>query len=161
MKTFRLVAVVGSMVLVAASGSTQEFPKPSAEHELFKQMTGVWDAHVKCSLPKPMESKGEFTAKVDLGGFFLVTEFRGELGGAPFQGRGISGYDPFKKKYVGVWVDLMSPALYTSEGGFDKSGKVFTELLEGPGPDGKPMKMRAVTEIKSKDQMHFQMFLRG
>jgi hypothetical protein len=161
MKTMRLVSVAVLVLLVGGTRAQEDFPKPGPEHAQLKQMTGVWDGLVKCHLPKPMESKGEYTAKMDLGGFFLATEFKCELFGAPFHGRGFNGYDPFKKKYVGVWVDSMSPAIYTIEGAFDKSGKVFTETMEGPDPKGKPMKMRAVTQIKSKDQMHFQMFVPG
>ena len=97
----------------------------------------------------------------DLGGFFLVSEFKGEMAGKPFQGRSLTGYDPFKKKYVGVWVDSMSPGIYNTEGAFDKSGKVLTETMEGPCPEGKPMRMRLVTQIKDNDHVHFQMHLRG
>lgn len=162
MKTMRLLSVAAAaLIFLAVSAPAQDYPKPGAEHELLKQLTGVWDAHVKCSLPTPQESKGEYTAKMDLGGFFLVTEFKGEMAGKPFQGRSLNGYDPFKKKYVGVWVDSMSPGIYTSEGAFDKSGKVLTETLEGPCPEGKPMRMRAVTQVKDKDHLHFQMYLRG
>jgi hypothetical protein len=165
MKTFPMLSVAAVvLVLLAAGTQAQDFPKPGAEHEQLKQMTGVWDAHVKCTFEpgkSPQESKGVFKAKMDLGGFFLMTEFKGELGGQPFQGHGVTGYDPFKKKYVGIWVDSMSPAIYTTDGAFDKSGRVFTETLEGPDPKGKPMKMRAITQIKDKDHMHFQMHLRG
>jgi hypothetical protein len=157
------ILVVAGGVLLACGARAQDFPKPSAEHERLKQLAGVWDAHVKSNFEpgKPQESKGEFTTALDLGGFFLVTEFKGELAGAKFHGRGITGYDPFKKKYVGVWVDSMSPAVYTSEGSFDQSGKVFTESMEGPDPKGKPMKMRIVTEVKDSNHMRFSMYVRG
>ena len=160
MNLIRLVSVAGLM-LIASAARTQDFPKPSAEHERLKQMAGVWDAAVKCSFEPnkaPQESKGVFTAKMDVGGFFLVTEFKGELAGQAFQGRGLTGYDPFKKTYVGVWVDSMSPGIYTTAGAFDHSGKVFTETMEGPDPMGSPMKFRAVTTVKDNDQMHFQVF---
>jgi hypothetical protein len=164
MRFFRPLSVATALVLLASGVRAQDFPKPTAEHDLLKQMAGVWDAQIKCTFEPgkpPQESKGEFSAKLDLGGFFLVTEIKAELAGMPFQGRGLTGYDPFKKKYVGVWVDSMSPALYTIEGSFDKSGKVFTEMMEGPDPKGKPMKMRAVTEVKGNERMQFSMFARG
>jgi hypothetical protein len=160
MISIRLLSVVGLVLLVSGT-QAQDFPKPGAEHDRLKQMVGVWDGLVKCSFEpgkSPQESKGVLTAKMDLGGFFLVTEFKGELMGQAFHGRGMTGYDLFKKKYVGVWADSMSPAIYTSDAAFDKSGKVFTEIMEGPDPKGNPMKMRAVTTIKDQDHMHFQMF---
>jgi hypothetical protein len=161
MKMIRLLAVAAAVFVVSGAGAqAPEFPKPTAEHERLRQMAGTWDAAVKCHFMQ-QEGKGEYRAAIDLGGFFLVTEFKGELAGKPFQGRGLTGYDPFKKKYVGTWVDSMSPGIYNAEGAFDPSGKVFTETLEGPCPEGKPMRMRAVTQIKGNDHMHFQMHMRG
>ncbi len=154
-----LLAALAVLVLSAGGTWAQEYPKPGPEHEQLKQLTGVWDGVAKFYMEPgkpPVESKGEYTGKLDVGGFFLVTEYKGQLLGGPFQGRGLTGYDPFKKKYVGIWVDSMSPAFYHSEGAFDKSGKIFTETMEGPDPQGKPMKMHLTTEIKSQDQMVFK-----
>jgi hypothetical protein len=78
--------------------------------------------------------------------------------GQTFVGRGLTGYDTFKKKYTGVWVDSMSTALYTTEGSFDESGKVFTEQMEGPDPStGKTIKLRTIMEIADKDRMTMKM----
>jgi hypothetical protein len=74
-----------------------------------------------------------------------------------FTGRGLDGYDPARKKYVGVWVDSMSPAPLVSEGTFDAAGKVLTMTGEGFGQDGKPNKYRMVTEYKDKDHFVFTM----
>jgi hypothetical protein len=154
-------------VLAAEWSPAQEFPKPGAEHEQLKRLAGEWDALVKCQMPasdgssSTQESKGQYTAKLDVGGYFLVTEFKCQLGGQAFQGRGLNGYDPFKKKYVGVWVDSMGPSIYPVEGAFDESGKVYTETMTGPNPQGKPMKMRMTTEIKDNDHLRFKMFVTG
>jgi hypothetical protein len=158
-------AIVLAMLLSTLGARAQEppqFPKPGPEHDRLKPMAGQWDAKVTAyctaSSSGPERAAGRYTAKLDLGGFFLVTKFKCELAGKQFQGRGLIGYDSFKKKYVGVWVDSMSPAIYHSEGAFDAAGKVYTETMEGPGPDGKPMRMRITTELKDKDHMRFQMF---
>lgn len=157
--------LVAALAMVAAEGSlAQEFPKPGPEHEQLKRLAGEWDALVKCQMPasdgssSTQESKGEYTAKLDVGGYFLVTEFKCHLGGQAFHGRGLNGYDPFKKKYVGVWVDSMSPSVYMLEGAFDESGKVYTETMTGPDPQGKPMKMRMTTEIQDNEHLHVKMF---
>jgi len=165
MKPVRMVLPGVLVLLLAGSIVAQDFPKPGPEHEQLKQMAGTWDAQVKF-FPEPgkppQESKGEYTAKLDVGGYFLTTEVKGQMfPGQPFHGRGITGYDSFKKKYTGVWVDSMSPAIYTTQGAFDRAGKVFTETMEGPDPTGKPMKMTMTTEIKSKDSMIVKMFAPG
>ena len=155
-----LVMAVAALVVAAGAARAQEYPKPGPEQEALKQWAGTWAATVKMYMQpdKPEESKGELISKMDVGGFFLVSEFTGNMFGAEFKGRSITGYDPFKKKYTGVWVDSMSPALYSIEGSFDKAGKVFTETMEGPDPMGKTMKMRMVSEIKDKDQIHVKMY---
>jgi hypothetical protein len=158
--SFALVA----LVLFAADTRAQDYPKPGPEQERLKQLVGTWDAVIKCSMEPgkaPQESKGMSKSSMGLGGFFLISEFKGEMFGHTFEGRSITGYDPYKKKYTGVWVDSMSPSLYATEGSFDKSGKVFTEIMEGAGPDGKPMKMRCTTTVKDANHMHFQLYAPG
>lgn len=162
MRLHRILSVALGLLFLPGFGRAQEFPKPGPEHEHLKAMAGEWDAEVKFYAKPgeaPIESKGQYSGKLDVGGFFLITDFKGSpVGGEKFHGRGLTGYDPFKKKYTGVWVDSMSPAMYTTEGEFDKQGKVYTETMQGPGPDGKVVKMRLTTEIKDKDHMVFKMY---
>jgi hypothetical protein len=99
-----------------------------------------------------MEGKGVMTYKMDLGGLWLGSDFKGEFDGKPFEGKGFDSYDAAKKKYVSVWFDSMTASPMVSEGTADKDGKVLTYLGQGPpGPDGKPTKVKAVTELKDKD----------
>jgi hypothetical protein len=159
MKTIPLMsaAVFG---LLSLSAVAQDAVKPGPQQEQLKVMAGVWDGKGECFMVpgKPVESRGVFTAKMDLGGLFLATHFKGDMAGVTFEGRGYTTYDPFKKQYVGVWVDSMVPTIFTSKGEFDTSGKVFTETMEGVDPKGKAVKMRAVTTMKGDDRMTFQMF---
>ena len=144
-----------------------DFPQPGAEQERLKQMTGEWNSQVKFYFQPgtpPMESNGTYRAKLDLGGYFLHREFEVELDsaadftGLAFHGRALTGYDPYQKKYIGVWADSGSPAIYRTEGAFDKSGNLYTEISEGPDPEGKPMKFRMTTELKDQDHMLFKMY---
>lgn len=163
MKSVQTLALAIVVAAAAVSAAQEAWPKPGPEHDLLKQFVGEWDAKMTCFLPGSdvQESTGSFAAKLDVGGYFLVTEYKGKLMGMDFHGRGISGYDPFKKKYAGVWVDSMSPSLYQVEGSFDKAGKVLTENMTGPDPEGKPMKFRMTTEIKDKDKFLQTMYMTG
>ncbi len=157
-------AAVGLVCLFGLLAGAQEMPKPGPEHALLKQMEGTWDGAVKLVAEpgKPaMESKGVLTSKMDLGGFFLVTEFKGEMMGQNFTGKGMSGYDPTKKKYVGTWADSMGPWLMFLEGSFDKAGKTYTEIGDGPDMTGATVKYKMVTQIKGKDAMHFTVGMVG
>jgi hypothetical protein len=61
------------------------------------------------------------------------------------------------KKYRSVWADSMSTGLMLMEGNFDKENKLLTMTGEGPGPDGKTAKFKAVTELKDQDTMLFSL----
>jgi hypothetical protein len=156
MKKVRGLLVTGAALLLylPAALAQPPAPKPGPEHDFLKKMVGTWDATVKFS---GGESKATATYKMDLGGLWLVTDFLGEFGGQKFQGKGLDGYDPIKKKYVSVWVDSMAASPMVSEGTLDKQGKVLTMIGEGPGMDGKPAKFKMVTEHKDEDTMIFSM----
>jgi hypothetical protein len=122
---------------------------------MLKRFAGDWDATVNFA---GNESKAFSQSKIVLGGFWLQDEFKGEFAGMPFEGKGTTGYDPMKKKYVSTWIDSMSPSLLVMEGEFDKDGKTFTATGEGPGPEGKPTKMKNVYEWPDANTMTFVMY---
>jgi hypothetical protein len=161
MKRIAMSVIAAVAILSARSAWAQEGPKPGSEHEKLKQLAGEFDTKAKMHIPglPVQESKGEYKAKMDVGGLFLVGEFKGQMFGQEFQGRGLTGYDTYKKKYTGIWVDSMSTAIYSIEGSFDGSGKEYTEKMEGPDPmSGKTMKMRMVTNFKDKDNFEMKMY---
>jgi hypothetical protein len=144
------IALCAAGLMFVPAVRAQEPPKPGPEHALLKQLEGNWEATISFG---GMESKGTMTYKMELGGLWLVSNFKGDFGGMQFRGKGLDGYDPAKKKYIGVWVDSMSTTPMISEGTFDKDGKVLTMVGDGPGPDGKPTKHKMVSEMRDKDTM--------
>jgi hypothetical protein len=110
--------------------------KPTAEHEILTAEAGTWTAKIKAWSPgdngPPAESEGKEVNHM-VGGLWLASDFTGELGAVDFHGHGITGYDPSKKKYVGSWVDSMSPTLIALEGTYDAATKTLT--LEGKTGD--------------------------
>lgn len=141
----------------------QEMPKPAPEYDLLKQDVGTWDANVEfwpAPGAPPSVSKGVSTVSM-LGGFWQIDEFTSEFMGQPFEGRGQTGWDPAKKAYVGIWVDSMTPSLMLSDSTYDAKTKTLTGWSEGPGPDGKPVKSKGVTEWKDADTRVFTMYAPG
>jgi hypothetical protein len=135
-----------------------EFPKPGPEHTKLRRLTGAWAAQIKyfpAPDASPHESTGEFLSRMDIGGFFLSRDMNFGLQG--YQGRGLIGYDPFQKAYVGTWVDSTSPIIYRTTGGFDARG-VFCETSEGPDADGILVRTRMTTEMIEPNQMLFRMY---
>lgn len=136
-------------------------PKPGPEHDVLQKDAGVWDATVEMFIPNapPSVSKGTETNILGPGGLWLITDFKSDMMGQPFQGHGVSGYDPNKRKYVGTWVDSMSTGLSITESTYDKAANNMTGWLEGPDHTGKMMKMKAVTEYKDADTRIFTMYM--
>ena len=135
-------------------------PKPGPEHEVFRKDVGTWDAAVEVRFAPgqpPQVSKGQATRRLACGGLWLITEFMNETTG--FEGHGVFGYDPARKKYVGTWVDPMRTFMATSEGTWDAAAKTMTMWTEATGPHGKPMRWREVTEARNADTQVWRSFM--
>ena len=116
--TLLRVCVVVS--ILSASAMAQPGAKPTDEHRILAQEEGTWDATIKSFAAgpdaEPMISKGTEVNTVMTGGLWVLSKFDGDFGGMKFEGRGQFGYDPVKKKYVGTWIDSLSPNLSVLEG---------------------------------------------
>jgi hypothetical protein len=132
-------------------------PTPGPEHARLKKMEGTWDAVMKMSDGK--SSKGEAVYKMECGGLWLASDFKGSFEGAPFHGKGLDTYDAAKKKHIAVWVDSMMTSPLVMEGTRDEATKTTTQMGECPGPDGKLVKMKGVTKEIDNDHLTFEMYL--
>jgi hypothetical protein len=167
-KTISFAAVACLLALPAlaqdsAAPAAPPLPQPGPEHEVLKSDAGVWDATVEV-FPGPgapaMVSKGVETNAM-MGSLWLVTDFKSEMMGQPFQGHGISGWDPAKRKYVSTWTDTMSTSLGLMEASYDAAKKTMTGSMNGPDATGKIVAMRMVTEYKDADNRVFSMYSPG
>jgi Protein of unknown function (DUF1579) len=147
-----LVLTAGAISLSAQPPA----PTPGPEHEKLKKLfEGDWEATVNIM---GNEMKATTSYKMILGGFWLRESFTGEFGGMKFEGRGTTGYDPAKKKYIATWIDSASPSLIMLEGSFDQDDKVFTETGEGFGPDGKAGKLKTTYVFKDGNAIDYTMY---
>ena len=151
--TILLVLIMAHMTALG-----QAPPAPGPEHEILNKMAGTWNCKV---IMGEDESQATSTSKMECGGLWLITDFRGSFGGMMFQGRGADSYDPVKGKYVSVWVDSMSTRPMMLEGSYDKQKKTLTMFGEALGPDGKPAKHKGVTQMPDNDHQTFTMYLIG
>jgi hypothetical protein len=147
----RLAAAVCATLLCAAGAAAQdtkaatpspameammktwaEISTPGAPHRLLAGMVGYWNVTTRAWMngpgTAPETSKGTSTYTAILDGRFIRQEVHGTMSGMPFTGIGITGYDNFKKKYVGFWIDNSSTALFTMEGSADSTGNVITSF---------------------------------
>lgn len=144
----------------AAPQGMPPLPKPGPEQQLFRDDAGTWDAKVESMMP-PMTSQGTETNVLSCSGLCLVTDFKGEFGGMPFEGHGTSVYDSVKKKYVGTWADSMSTGLSISESTWDAKTRTMTGWMEGPDMTGKVSRMRSTVEYKTDGTRVFTMYMPG
>src|SRR5439155_2660987 len=163
-RSFMLAPLLNLLIVAGLTVAQQEqkpppAPKPGPEHAHLKTIEGTWDTLM--TMPDGKKSKGQAIYKMECGGLWLTSEFKGEFEGADFQGRGLDGYDPAKKKYVSVWVDSMTTVPMFMEGTRDESTKTVTQTGESPGPDGKPMKMKGVSKEIDNDYMTFELYVTG
>ena len=157
----RTIVFVGSLcwTLAASMAAAQapEFPQPQAEHAWLKQFVGEWETTAEASMgpgQPPMTCKGTMSSRM-LGGFWMISESKAEVMGAPMTAVLTIGYDPQTKKYVGTWVDSMMNHLWRYEGSVDESGKKLTLEAEGPNflAAGKTARFRDAYEFKSADHI--------
>jgi hypothetical protein len=139
--------------------------KPTKEHEILKKDVGDWEAAVKIwptAGAEVMESKGKETNELLKGGLWLVSRFEGEAGGIPFSGVGTFGYDPEEKKYVGTWVDTMTPHLMISKATYDEDKKTMTGTSEGRDANTKKAyTAKTIARYEDDDTRVFEMYMTG
>lgn len=138
------------------------FATPAEGHKALAGMVGTWDAEVTSWMEPgqpPTKSKGTSENRMVLGGRWVESKFTSVMMGQPFEGLGYTGYDNYKKKYIGTWMDTMSTAAMMSEGTSDAAGKVTTSTSTMDDfMTGKSATIKMITTIVSPDHHVFEMW---
>lgn len=145
---------------VAAAQDAMPMPQAAPEHKELHKMVGTWDATVR--FPGQAETSKAVAVYRAVGEFWVVSDFTGEMMGAPFFGHGQDGYDMNTKKHVSTWVDSWSTEVLLFEGNYDKATRTMTST--GMGHDaqsGAPVKYHNVSQMTSDDSMRFTMSVVG
>jgi hypothetical protein len=154
-RTVGLAVVV--MLLMAGVSRAQEMSK---EMSLLKGDIGSWNAEIRMFDPegKVQESSKGTETNVMLGNMWIISHFKAEMMGMAFEGSSQIGYNPDNKKYVGTWVDSMSPYAMATEGEYDEKTQTLTSHGSGKGPDGSEMKMKMTTTHNKDGSRLFTMY---
>ena len=102
---------------------------PGEAHKKLEPFVGSFTVKTKMWMDPskpPEETGGTSENKWVLGGRFVEQRVEGTAMGQPFAGIGYTGYDNYKKKYIGSWTDSMGTMMMTSTGTADATGKKFT-----------------------------------
>jgi hypothetical protein len=122
-----------------------KFGEPAEEHARLKAFVGEWNV---VGSGMGGDFKGTSSTTLLFGGRYLAHEAKGEIGGKPFEGRGLMGYDKGTKRFNAVWIDNYSTNIMYSDGTEKEKGKVWEFKGSVVGPDGE-MKMRDVYTVVS------------
>ncbi|MBL7697943.1 MAG: DUF1579 domain-containing protein [Chitinophagaceae bacterium] len=132
----------------------QEYMTPGDMHKVLASYEGEWTTEGKMWMDpngQPMTSTGSATYRMVLGGRYQETVFTGDMMGQQFEGKGLMGYDNFKKQFESTWVDNMGTGTMRTEGTYDPATKTFT--MTGKMVDPMTRKECAIREtLKMVDQ---------
>ena len=154
------------IAVVCLSVASQAFAQgeaPTEHHAILKKDVGTWNAVLTVMMPgqDPVKMEGVEVNKM-LGELWVTSEFKGEIFGTPFLGRGQFGYDAQKKKYVGTWIDSMTSSMSTMTGQFDKKTNALSfDTTQLDPATGKRVKAKNVTTYVSKDVREMKMMTEG
>jgi hypothetical protein len=158
-----LMLLAASLVPTIAAAQGPPMPTPGPEHAVLKEDVGTWDASIEMmapGAPPAPPSKGVEVNTIGCNGLCLVTDFKGQIMGGPFEGHGVTTWDPSKKAYVGSWSDSMTSGLATTEGTWDAAKKTLNTTMVTPDGSGGTMKMRSTVEYAAGKRV-FSMYMPG
>ena len=152
-------ASAGAAPAPAAGDWAKPF-EPEPAHERLRFYEGDWRFTMTHMLsgPEPTVSEGTAHCEAILGGRYFRMESKSVMGGAPFEGLGIFGYDSATGEHFNVWFDNASTGVLVSRGHLDEDE---TLLLTGKFADPRrgevPYRMR--TTVTGPDSYTIETFM--
>lgn len=130
--------------------------QPGEHHKAMDRLVGDWKTSVKMYMGSadPTTSIGSASYQWILGGRYMQEKHTGNIGGMPFEGLGITGYDNAKDEYFNVWFDNMGTGVMHLTGHRSDDGDGITFM----GTTFDPMLKKDTTvreEIRWQDDRHF------
>ena len=135
---------------------------PGEPHKLLAKLEGSWTTRTRGWMEPdkpPIVSTGTCEQKLVLDGHYLQQVYTGDMMGLPFTGINLLGYNNHTGKYVSVWLDSMSTAIYYFEGIASADGKAITQECSYDDPVRGPSVWRSVTRITDGNTLEFEMFI--
>ena len=146
-------AAMETWIKVATPGEGHKLLEPTIGS--FNVAMTMWEAPGG----PPTKSVGTAENIWMLGGRFVQQTIHGEVNSMKFEGLGYTGYDNFKKQYVGAWMDTMGTMMMVMTGTADPSGKVITATSTIDDViTGKKVVVREVTRIVDANTHIFEMY---
>jgi len=174
-----VLAVAGTAFAGEAEERMMKLTSPGEHHVNLSKMAGEFTYTSKMWMEpggEAMESSGEKTAEMVMGGRYLKEFVTGNVMGMPFEGMAITGYDNASEEFIFTWIDNFGTGILSGTGRWDEhKGYVFEgdtfDINRGemvhweqvvkvvtddkhklewfmPGPDGTPYKMMEIVYLR-------------
>jgi hypothetical protein len=150
----------------AAAAATDKPPAATADApaDLLKRLAGSWDATMQMASQDgspPVVLNGTEVDTLGGRGTWVVSDFRSQLEGHPFQGHAVLSLDPATGRLQRVWADSTSAAFWASEGTWDPAASKLTMWIESVDTLGEKVRWREETVLKNADTRTFTMYVPG
>jgi hypothetical protein len=139
-----------------------EAATPGEMHAHLAEGVGVWEGKTTMWMTpeaEPMESTCKTTISPIMDGRYVKCKTEGDMGGMPFTGFGIYGFDNVSQEFQTMWIDNCGTGMATGTGELSSDGKTMTWVLEYNCPiTKKPTKMREVERRTGEDTMTLEIY---
>ena len=140
----------------------QKFMTPGDAHKSLNSLVGTFDAKVSMWMQPGAPAQVSTAMSVSnwvLGNRYVEENVSGSFMGMPFQGIGYTGYDNWKKQYVGTWIDNFGTGVMTSTGSSADNGKSYTFKSTSTDPmTGKDMPSESKLTVTDADHHTLEMW---
>lgn len=159
--TMQLVAVAQNEA--AMQKAWMDYATPGSIHKMMAMADGNWKTDITFWMApgaEPSKQVGACTNKMILGGRYQETRHTGDMGGQPFEGIGIMGYDNAKKTFFSTWIDNMGTGIIFLEGKGDEATRSITFTGKATDPaTGKDINMREVVKWVDDNTQIMEMYM--
>jgi hypothetical protein len=155
--------VVAVIFLCFGVSAMAQGPIPLPEHEMLKMDEGVWNAKISmwgAVGTEPTIGMAKETSTM-IGELWSIGLMEGNIGGNDFVGHATLGYDPMQKKYVGTWIDSVTPVIAHMSGTYESETKTLTLFYITYAEDGQAQERKNIMVYKDENTRDFTMFLKS
>ncbi len=139
-----------------------EAATPGEMHLHLAKGVGVWEGKTTMWMTpeaEPVESTCTTTISPMMDGRYIKCKTEGDMGGMPFTGLGIYGFDNVSQEFQTMWIDNCGTGMATGTGELSSDGKTMTWVLEYNCPITKKLtKMREVERRTGEDMMTMEIY---
>lgn len=131
---------------VAEMKAWEAYMTPTDAHKMMAEEAGTWNADMTFwHGPDTPAEKATSTAdiKMILGGRYQEMNYKGNMMGMPFEGKGTLAFDNSTKEYISTWIDNMGTGMMVMKGKMGSDNKTLTlngEMVDPVSGKAKPFK---------------------